>query len=608
MAHIRRCLALLDVAGRRRMVLLGLLILIYTGLEVASVGLVLPFIALINSPGLIETNRLANLLYVQSGTGSVTSFLALAGVALFALIVFKNIYFCWVAHLQARFSYFQEARVAGALLERYLAAPFETHLQRNSSDMITTVDYSTELVFSQVLLFLIVFVTEAASICGLVLLMLFIEPQLTLVLGVVLGGCALALTLFLRHEIIHVSETSLRLRKLRLQALQQALNSIKEVKVLGCEKFFAESYRRLRQDFAANQVRLQMLSQIPRPVLEVVVSGGIVMVIVLVLVQGRAAADVIAVLSLFAMAAFRILPSTNRLVHAFHAIKSGSAAVDQVSTDLFDRRFPALPAATPVKPMRFAQAIELRDVSFSYRDSASLVLRNVSLRIGRGESVGLVGASGVGKSTLIDVILGLLEPQQGSVLVDGQDIIADPRPWRALVGYVPQANALIDDTLRNNVAFGVDPKSVDESGVWNAVGLAGLDAFCRSLPDGLDTMIGERGMRLSGGQRQRIGIARALYRNPQVLVLDEATSALDVESERNIGSAIEALHGEKTLLIIAHRLSTVKRCDRIVLMGEGTIADTGTFDELMARREDFREMVRLAETMARVQDRTAALY
>lgn len=607
MEQIRLSIAMLSAAARRRLVQLGVLILFNTVLEVATVGMILPFIALLNNPALVETQGRIHAVYNLLGLSSATSFLALIGTFLLVLVVCKNIYLYWLTRLQARFGYFEAARVSEKLFSGYLAAPFQMHLNRNSADMITTVDYSVDAVFSQVLLYVIAFVTEASVILALIIFMLFTEPKLTMALGLVLGGSAALLSAYLRRELVELGKIGIQLRIGRLQCLQQALTSIKEVKVLGREQFFLGAFRNLRQKHAANQARASTVSQMPRQVLEVVVVGGLLLVIVMILLDGRATADMVAVLGLFAMAAFRIMPALNRMVNAYNTIKNSQAAVDEVWADFADQALAATPAPTEQKPIAFTHKLELRDISFSYEGNSTPVLEDISLSIRPGESIGFVGPSGAGKSTLVDIVLGLLAPQHGQVEVDGFDIATDPRRWRHLVGYVPQSISLIDDSLRNNVAFGIDADRIEEARVWHALKLARLDDFCRSLPDGLATMLGERGQRLSGGQRQRVGIARALYHDPKILVLDEATSALDSESERDITDAIDAMRGTKTVLIIAHRLSTVKRCDRLVLLRKGKILDIGTFDELIGRREDFRETVRLAELISKAPDLSSAL-
>lgn len=606
-ALIHRSLAILDPAGRVQLAQLGALILLNTLLELATVGFVLPFLALLNDPGLIQTNPIARSVYEMLGISSTTTFLALVGMGLFVLVVFKNFYLYWLTRRQAEFGYFQAARVSEKLFAGYLAAPLQVHLNRNSADMITTADYSVDAVFSQVILFFLVFITDASVVLALIAFLLIAEPYLTFTIIVVMGSCSLALVLLFRKEIATLGERGIALRIARLKCLQQALASIKEVKVLGREHFFLETFHGFRQRHAANQARAATLLQLPRQVIEVVAVGGLLLVIVLILLQGRATTDMIAVMGLFAIAAFRIMPALNRMLNAYNAITNGQAAVDEVSRDLENAAFSSRVSAEEPEPLRFDRSLELRNVSFAYEGAQAAAVRDISLAIRAGESVAFVGASGAGKSTLIDIILGLLPPQQGDVVVDDVDVFTDARRWRRLIGYVPQSISLVDDTLRNNVAFGIEPAKIDEKRVWSALALANLDTFCSSLPEGLGTMLGERGVRLSGGQRQRVGIARALYTDPKVLVLDEATSALDNESEREITSALEAVRREKTLIIIAHRLSTVKRCDRLFFLRDGKVADAGTFAELLERCSEFRDMVHLAELLPPAGERAAAL-
>lgn len=591
MNQVRLLLALLDPSGRRRLVLLGMLIFCHTLLEVVAVALVLPFIALINNPRLIDDNRIMHGIYAASRLGSTASFLTLFGIALFGLIVFKNLYFYGVLNLQMRFGFGEAAKIAERLFERYLAAPYRLHVQRNSADLISAIDNSADLVMAEALVYSIQLITEAAAVGGIVLLMFAIEPKLTLLLGVVLGGPSVMLALYLQREMLRLGQQAVRLRVDGLQCLQQAFSGIKEITVLGREAFFLSAFHAIRAKSAASQARFRIRSQLPRPVLEILVSGGVVLAIVILLIEGRATADIIGALALFTMAAFRILPGVNRIVYAYHNLKNAAGAIEAVGRDLLDPELPAhLPPAATL-PLPFRDSIELRGVSFSFAGRTAPVLKDISLRIARGEAIGLVGASGAGKTTLVDVLLGLLPLAVGNITVDGQDIAAHLRSWRRLVGYVPQTISLIDDTLRNNVALGIDPLSIDDARIRRVLQLAHLDDLVRSLPQGLETNLGERGVKLSGGQRQRIGIARALYADPEVLILDEATSSLDNESEREITRAIEALHGEKTLVIIAHRLSTVKRCDRLVLLADGVVADSGSFEELAARRAELRELV-----------------
>jgi ATP-binding cassette subfamily C protein len=595
MDQVRRCLAMLDSKGRSQFRWLVVVIVLNGVVELASVGMILPFIAVLNDPSLVVTQPAVHAVYAFFGFQSPRSFLIFLGLTLLAVILFKNIYFFFVARAQARFCHFQAARSAEQLLAGYLYAPYEVHLGRNSASFINTVDHAVDQSFSQVMLSFLTLTTEIMASLFILALLLVAEPLLTLMLIAVVGLSALTLVLYLRRVLVRLGAEAARFRVGRLQNLQQALSSVKDIKVLGRELFFIGEFRKQRSGHAAVQSQAETLSQTPRQVLESVVAGGLVLCIVIVLMQGRVSGELVSVLALFAMAAFRIMPGINRIVNSYNTMRHASAYVAEASRDMSDPRFRIPAPVDSSAQLGFRNDIELKNISFRYADTEEPVLRNVSLRIRRGESVGIVGVSGAGKSTLIDVVLGLLMPQQGQVLIDGHDIAPNPAPWRRLVGYVPQTIALIDDTLRRNIAFGIDDERIDEALVWHALRLARLLDFSRSLPRGLETMLGERGIRLSGGQRQRVGIARALYGEPEVLVFDEATSSLDNESEHEITNAIDALQGRKTLLIIAHRLSTVKRCDRLVLMHQGRVADSGSFDELLSRNEEFRNMVRLTE-------------
>jgi ATP-binding cassette subfamily C protein len=287
-------------------------------------------------------------------------------------------------------------------------------------------------------------------------------------------------------------------------------------------------------------------------------------------------------------------------------MRHGADYLNKTSSDYFSPSLIETPAPI-LEQDSFDKAIRFQDVAFTYENAPAPALDHVSLEIVRGESIGLVGRSGAGKSTLVDVMLGLLTPQSGAVLIDSHDVTGIPHVWQKLVGYVPQTVSLIDDTLRNNVAFGITAGEIDDTRIWQALEEAHLGDFVRGLPDRLDTSLGERGLRISGGQRQRIGIARALYRNPPILIFDEATAALDGESEREIGRAIEGLRKSKTLITIAHRLSTVQRCDRLYIMDHGRIADFGPFSDLLARNPQFKRMVQLAQLSAEEADGEGAL-
>lgn len=355
--------------------------------------------------------------------------------------------------------------------------------------------------------------------------------------------------------------------------VNQGLGGVKESRVLGREGYFVDAYRASSAGYARAMRYLATVSQLPRLYLETLVAGGILLLLGVAMARHEGSEVVVPTLALFGAAAFRLLPSVNRIIASITNIRYHESAVEVIHRDMGlmagAGAHREADAPGPGGELQFAHDIELRDVCFQYPESNVTTLNGVSLVILKGSAVALVGPSGAGKTTLVDVLLGLLQPTSGAVLVDGQDVHAHLRSWQRRIGYIPQVIYLSDDTLRRNVAFGVPDPDIDDEKVWKALESAQLAGLVRAWPDGLTAVVGERGVRLSGGQRQRIGIARALYHDPEVLVLDEATSSLDGATERDIMSAIEALAGNKTLIVIAHRLSTVERCDRTYWIRDG---------------------------------------
>jgi ABC-type multidrug transport system fused ATPase/permease subunit len=365
-----------------------------------------------------------------------------------------------------------------------------------------------------------------------------------------------------------------------LQHLQQGFGGVKDVKVLGREEFFVEQYSEHLVGTAIVSRRFLIAQALPRFGLEILTIMGLAVLVATMVGSGKDLASILPVLGLFGAAAFRLLPAVNRLITSLQTINSNRPLVDDLYRDL-SLPNPAIRSRSIGR--KFHDVIDIHDVSFRYESSPTEALSDVSLRVKRGEAVGLVGPSGSGKSTLVDVLLGLLEPQSGRVVVDGQDIRFDLRWWQDQIGYVPQSIFLTDDTLRRNVAFGLPKNEIDDDAVRAAIRSAQLEDFVSTLTVGLETVVGERGVRLSGGQRQRIGIARALYHNPGVLVLDEATSSLDTETEHGVMQAVQALQGEKTVIIVAHRLSTVEYCDRLYRLENARIVDEGSFRDVIDR-------------------------
>jgi ATP-binding cassette subfamily C protein len=380
------------------------------------------------------------------------------------------------------------------------------------------------------------------------------------------------------------------------QAVNQGLGSVKEIKVLGREFYFVERFRQASLDTAVFRIREGTVSQVPQLFLEAIVVAGLVLVVVVLLQRSTSLDQLAPVLSVFALAAFRLIPSINKIVGCAAQIKASAVAVDDVADEL-GRSAVSQPTAPPqaLSAFAFRDCLTIDQLSYRYPGGRSAVLSGVELVIRRGESIALVGPSGAGKTTLADVILGVLQPMAGRILVDGRDVTSDLRGWQTKIGYVPQSIYLTDDTLRRNIALGLPDELIDATQLADAIKLAHLDAVIEQLPEGLDSLVGEHGVRLSGGQRQRVGIARALYHRPEMLVLDEATSALDNVLEREVSQAIATLGGQITMIIVAHRLSTARQCDRVVLMKAGRVEASGRFHDLVERNADMRRLVELGQ-------------
>jgi ATP-binding cassette subfamily C protein len=406
----------------------------------------------------------------------------------------------------------------------------------------------------------------------------------------VVGGL-LSLPLWLsRHATTRWGQAVARLDGETLQTLQQSLGGVKEVKLTGRERFFLAQFDERVAGAARLRSRYTAVAATLRMGVETTFVCGLLAVSLLLTLRSGAAA--LPLLGLYAYAGFRVIPSANRIMMYVSELRYSRAWIHDLRADLAALPAPAPEAAERGEPIRFAHSVVFERVAFTYAGETEPVLLDVDLAIARGESIGIVGASGAGKSTLVDLLLGLLTPTAGRITVDGRDVAGVLRAWQRHIGYVAQEPFLLDDTIRRNVAFGVGDADIDDRRVTAALTLAQLAEFVRGLPGGLDTMLGERGTRLSGGQRQRVAIARALYHEPEVLVFDEATSALDTPTERELIAALEALHGVKTLVVIAHRLTTVRHCDRIAVLRDGRLAAVGSYEELLAGDAGFRAMAR----------------
>lgn len=593
--HLRRSLSLLDRRSAFQFSLVALLIIISAALEAIGIGLVFPLIQVMSDPSSVK---------IPSGWQNTVSFagddprqVLLAGaLAFLAVIVFKNIVLVAVIYLQFRVVFENEWRLSERLFATYLRGPYLNVMERNSAELIRNAGEAVSETFKGVILGLITLATEACVVLAIVAilfvadLMAGIAASATLCLGGFLYHYAF------RRRFAEWGEQSLGLQKDVLKSLQQGLQSLKIARVLGRESFFLDMYSQAKKSVFHLAVIHNTAHQTPRIWIETMVVIAFVVVVAILLGRGYSGTDVVPLLGLFAAAAFRLTPSINRLLVALNGINRGASSLNVVYGDF------QIADATARKPddssiisPHHSEAICLKNVSFRYPSATKDTLRNINFSISRGKTVGLVGPSGAGKTTFVDVILGLLAPSEGQAFVFGADINIAPPSWRRHIGYVPQSVYILDDTLKRNIAFGVPNSEIDEAMVERAVQMSRLSDLVESLPLGLETGLGEHGFRFSGGQIQRVGIARALYHNPEIVVFDEATSALDPETEREITLTLESLRGALTLIVIAHRLSTVRNCDRIAFMCDGQIVDNAPFEDILRRNAAFARMVELAQ-------------
>ncbi|HIK35075.1 MAG TPA: ABC transporter ATP-binding protein [Thermosynechococcus sp. M98_K2018_005] len=581
---------LLDRGDRWQLVGMGILMLIGTILEALGVGLVLPFIAIIEKP-----SRLNDLLFWRHSAVPLTpqeeyQWLLILSISFAILFIGKNLFIVGSNYLQSRFLNEKELKFSMMLLRSYLFKPYTFHLQNNTAKLVQNASSETINIFTGYVLPLLIIISESLIVFAIFTVIILSNPFISLVVIAVLAILSYFFFRFFRRKLKEIGAKRVHYAQKVVQSINQGLGGIKEVKILGREQVFLDVYEEnLIEDRKAHYF-LIFINQLPRSYFETLAVIIIILIIILILVQQGSVAQVLPLISLFAAAAFRLLPSATRLMVSLNSVIFYSASLDIIYDDLLEARSLEIHQAEPVTIKPFRDRLELIDLHYTYPNAPRLALCGVSLTIKKGEMVGFVGASGAGKTTIVDLILGLLEPSQGDIRVDGESIYQNLPQWQRQIGYIPQTIYLSDDTLRRNIAFGLPDEAIDETAVWAAVEAAQLSTFVRTLPEGLDTVVGERGVRLSGGQRQRVGIARALYHNPSVLIMDEATAALDNQTEAGVMDAIQALSGEKTIIMIAHRLSTVMACDRLYLMANGQVAAVGSYQELLQTSPDFRAM------------------
>jgi ABC-type multidrug transport system fused ATPase/permease subunit len=594
----------MDRRERRLTALVFIMAVVVALFEAVGVASVMPFMAVLANPDVIERNQYLAAAYDRLGFTSADDFLFFLGIAFLILIVGSLIFRGFAFWVQTRFSLIRNYEWSTRLVARYLDQPYEWFLGQHSGSLGSSVLNEVGRMVDGVLTSAINVISQFLVVTLLLALMVAVDPLLAMSVGAAVGLSYLALFLTVRPSLAALGDLIVAENRSRYKVAQEAFGGIKDVKVFGMEESFIARFRSASLRYAESHIKGKLIAEIPSFAMQAIVFGGVVAVLLYFMGRQGGLETALPVFSLYALAGYRLMPAGQAIYRHLSEMRITAPILDDLFLDLVP-----LHARTPneqnnaatgqERPMGLHNYLELRDIYLKYSGSGRWALEGIDLKIPALSKVGLVGPTGSGKTTLIDVVLGLLQPEHGELVVDGNRIHAgNRRSWQRSIGYVPQQIFLSDDTIGANIAFGVEPHRVDHGAVERAARIANLHDFVTGdLPGGYTTRIGERGVRLSGGQRQRIGIARALYHDPDILILDEATSALDNITEHVVMDAVRNLAARKTIILIAHRLSTVRDCDRIFYLDRGRLISAGTYDELLASNEAFRKMDQSASSV-----------
>lgn len=571
MRTIKMMLGIFDKKQKRTLIWLTFAILMGAVVELVSLSSVLPFVEMITEPDTMMKDE--NIIFLQKLTGIYdfnTTVIVMCALIIL-LFVIKNIYVVFLSNFQYRFTYYGLRDLSSKVMNGYMDKSYPFFLNHNSAELLKSVQTDTNMFYVTVLNS-----TQLMSECivalALVVYLVSKDPVIAISMAVVLGIFALGFMRGFRKAFKRMGNQYREYVEAQIKCMHQSFGGIKEIKISDNEQFFKKQFWDIAAGLANNQVKNGLYNAIPKPMMETMVICVILVIVAVKVSVGSPASEFIPVITVFALAAFRLLPSVNKISSYVGVIMYNKVAVEEVYNEVREMEENERNKSTAVEePVNFENAISLDNVVFAYEGAEKNVIDHVNLTINKNTSVAFIGPSGAGKTTIVDVLLGILKNQEGTIRVDNTDIRKAMGGWHKKIGYIPQTIYLMDDTIRNNIAFGISEELIDDGLVWKALEEAQLKDFVEKLDAGLDTMVGELGTRLSGGQRQRIGIARALYRRPEVLVLDEATSALDNETEKAVMEAIDSLHGKLTLIIIAHRLTTIKNCDVIYEIKDGKV-------------------------------------
>jgi len=591
---IKKILTLLDKKSRKKLILL-LYGMIFMGLlEVLSIASIAPFMGIVVDSSIIDSNKYLNFVFLYFGFQDHNNFLVASGLVVLLLMVGSNLFFAYMNWSLTFFSKMQGYKLAQQLFEKYLSQQYSYFINENSSNLSKNILSELPRIINGIIL---PFMTAASKVIVSIFVLVFliiVNTSLALSAIIFVGIMYWSIYKFVRGHLNNIGIKSKKSISDKFRIINEAFSGIKEVKIGGNETEYAKRFSGPSMNDSIYSAQSAVISMIPRYAIEVVAFGGLVTVVIFyILVSGIEGASVIPLIAVFALAMYRLLPALQQIYAGFATIQYNLPALDSLIEEFkLKNKFPLIDNGID-KEIQFKKFIRLENISFGYRSIKSNAINNLNLKINHNTTVGIAGSTGSGKTTLINILLGLFIVDKGKFSVDGVQIDeSNVKSWQKKIGYVPQDIYLADDTIENNIAFGINKSEINKEKILAAAKLADIDIFISKLPMKYNTVVGERGVKLSGGQRQRIGIARALYHNPTMIVLDEATSALDGITETEVMKAIDNIALKKTIIIVAHRISTLKNCDQIYIINNGEIEDRGSYNALLKSSKTFQKMAK----------------
>lgn len=569
MAVFLKILKILTKNDAVKLIALAVLCFIGAFFETISIGVIMPFMEIISSPDDATTGfELLDQLLMRLSKNEIIIY---SCIGLLLVFVIKNAFLFFLNYIQTRFVYSRQVQFSVRLLWTYLKKPYEFFFTRNSADLQRNFNSSLPNMISYVMLYSVYLFTELLAVISIFFLLLVVDIVSAMLILGVLAVAMLLLYMRLKKTIKYYGNKQQSAYSQMVKWINHSINGIKEIKIKENYNFYVENFQSYGQDLSKSNTFLNVLSQTPRFVIEVVAISFLAVMVLYNLFMYGDITQLMPKLAVFAVGAYRLMPSFNRIMTYINGIKFHTASLNNIYDDLVESKYSFKNMEGAKEGIAFNDSICFENVVFRYKSSNEDLFKNVSFRITKGSKVGIIGTSGQGKSTLLDILLGLLKPDEGDVTIDGVSIYDNLSAWHSLIGYIPQMIYMIDDTIMNNITLGVSEKEISKDRVWKVLEIVNMKQFIEQLPEGIHTVIGENGICLSGGQRQRIAIARALYRDPQILIMDEATSALDNDTETLITDTLDSIDGQKTFIIVAHRLSTLKNCDYIYKVDQGKV-------------------------------------